>query len=222
MDIKNNLNTIKSNLPKNIILVAVSKTKPVCDIEIAYRSGQRIFGENKVQELQEKQPILPKDIQWHMIGHLQTNKVKYIAPFVSLIHAVDSLKLLKEINKQAIKNNRKIPILLQFHIAKEQSKFGLSIEKANDLITSEDFLNLKNISIHGVMGMATFTDNKNQIKTEFNKLKLIFDQLKRDYFKESNQFKEISMGMSGDYELAIKEGSTMVRIGSTIFGSRKT
>ena len=221
MDIKKNIIKVKFNLPENITLVAVSKTKPASDIEIAYKSGQRVFGENKVQELQEKHPILPKDIQWHMIGHLQTNKVKYIAPFVSLIHAVDSLKLLKEINKQAIKNNRTIAVLLQFHIAKEDSKFGLSINKAIDLITSEAFQNLKNVSVQGVMGMATFTENENQIKTEFNKLKLVFDKLKTDYFKDSNQFKEISMGMSGDYELAIQEGSTMVRIGSTIFGSRK-
>ena len=221
MDIKKNIIKVKFNLPENITLVAVSKTKPASDIEIAYKSGQRVFGENKVQELQEKHPILPKDIQWHMIGHLQTNKVKYIAPFVSLIHAVDSLKLLKEINKQAIKNNRTIAVLLQFHIAKEDSKFGLSINKAIDLITSEAFQNLKNVSVQGVMGMATFTENENQIKTEFNKLKLVFDKLKTDYFKDPNQFKEISMGMSGDYELAIQEGSTMVRIGSTIFGSRK-
>jgi|TARA_B100000795_G_C22777470_1_gene430687 pyridoxal phosphate enzyme (YggS family) len=221
MDIKKNIIKVKFNLPENITLVAVSKTKPASDIEIAYKSGQRVFGENKVQELQEKHPILPKDIQWHMIGHLQTNKVKYIAPFVSLIHAVDSLKLLKEINKQAIKNNRTIAVLLQFHIAKEESKFGLSINKAIDLITSEAFQNLKNVSVQGVMGMATFTENENQIKTEFNKLKLVFDKLKTDYFKDPNQFKEISMGMSGDYELAIQEGSTMVRIGSTIFGSRK-
>jgi len=220
MGVEDNLNKVKSNISKNITLVAVSKTKPTSDIEIAYKSGQRIFGENKVQELQEKHPALPKDIQWHMIGHLQTNKVKYIASFISLIHAVDSIKLLKEINKQAIKNSRTIPVLLQFHVAKEESKFGLSIDKAIDLITSEDFSSLKNVSIYGIMGMATFTDDKNLVKTEFNKLKGIFDKLKVDHFKDTDEFKEISMGMSGDYELAIAEGSTMVRVGSTIFGSR--
>jgi pyridoxal phosphate enzyme (YggS family) len=220
MGITENLKTVKSNIPESVTLVAVSKTKPASDIEIAYQSGQRIFGENKVQELQEKHPALPKDIQWHMIGHLQSNKVKYIAPFVSLIHAVDSLKLLKEINKQALKNNRTIPVLLQFHVADEESKFGLSIDKAIELIISEEFLNLNNVSIEGVMGMATFTDNKKQVKLEFNKLKTIFDQLKNSHFSKSNLFKEISMGMSGDYEQALEEGSTMVRIGSTIFGNR--
>lgn len=220
MGIKNNLNKVQCNLPENITLVAVSKTKPASDIEIAYQSGQRVFGENKVQELQDKHPELPKDIQWHMIGHLQTNKVKYIAPFINLIHAVDSLKLLKEINKQAIKNNRIIPILLQFHIAKEESKFGLNLDKANEIISSEEFKMLENIIVKGVMGMATFTDDKDQVKSEFNTLKTTFDKLKVDYFNDHVQFKEISMGMSGDYELAIQEGSTMIRVGSTIFGSR--
>ena len=220
MDIKNNLIKVKFNLPENITLVAVSKTKPVSDIEIAYQSGQRVFGENKVQELQDKHPALPKDIQWHMIGHLQTNKVKYIAPFISLIHAVDSLKLLQEINKQALKNNRCIPILLQFHIAKEESKFGLNLKKSNEILNSEEFKRLENITVKGVMGMATFTDNKDQIKSEFNILKTIFEKLKVDYFKDHDQFKEISMGMSGDYKLAVEEGSTMIRVGSTIFGSR--
>jgi len=220
MDIKNNLIKVKFNLPENITLVAVSKTKPASDIEIAYQSGQRVFGENKVQELQDKHPALPKDIQWHMIGHLQTNKVKYIAPFISLIHAVDSLKLLQEINKQALKNNRCIPILLQFHIAKEESKFGLNLKKSNEILNSEEFKRLENITVKGVMGMATFTDNKDQIKSEFNILKTIFEKLKVDYFKDHDQFKEISMGMSGDYKLALEEGSTMIRVGSTIFGSR--
>ena len=220
MDIKNNIIKVKFNLPENITLVAVSKTKPASDIEIAYQSGQRVFGENKVQELQDKHHALPKDIQWHMIGHLQTNKVKYIAPFISLIHAVDSLKLLQEINKQALKNNRCIPILLQFHIAKEKSKFGLNLEKSNEILNSGEFKRLENITVKGVMGMATFTDNKDQIKSEFYVLKTIFEKLKVDYFKDHDQFKEISMGMSGDYELAIEEGSTMIRVGSTIFGSR--
>ena len=220
MDIEKNLIDVKFNLPENITLVAVSKTKPISDIQIAYQSGQKVFGENKVQELQDKHPALPKDIQWHMIGHLQTNKVKYIAPFISLIHAVDSLKLLQEINKQALKNNRSIAILLQFHIAKEESKFGLTLEKANEIISSEEFIRLENIIVKGVMGMATFTKNQDQIKSEFNILKTIFNKLKVDSFKDNDQFKEISMGMSGDYNLAIEEGSTMIRIGSTIFGSR--
>ena len=220
MDIKKNLIDVKFNLPENITLVAVSKTKPISDIQIAYQSGQKVFGENKVQELQDKHPALPKDIQWHMIGHLQTNKVKYIAPFISLIHAVDSLKLLQEINKQALKNNRSIAILLQFHIAKEESKFGLTLEKANEIISSEEFIRLENIIVKGVMGMATFTKNQDQVKSEFNILRTIFNKLKVDSFKDNDQFKEISMGMSGDYNLAIEEGSTMIRIGSTIFGSR--
>ena len=211
---------IKNALPKEVTLVAVSKTKPNEAILEAYQTGQRIFGENKVQEVCEKQESLPKDIEWHLIGHLQTNKVKFIAPFVSLIHAVDSMKLLVEINKEALKNNRVIDCLLQFYIAEEETKFGLSLEEATVLLTDEIFLNLKNIRIVGVMGMASFTDNTEQIKTEFRTLKNYFEILKSNHFKFNPEFKEISMGMSGDYELAIEEGSTMVRVGSSIFGGR--
>jgi len=220
MSISENLKRIKSTIPTDVTLVAVSKTKPNDMIEEAYSENQRHFGENKVQDLVDKFESLPQDIKWHFIGHLQTNKVKFIAPFVHLIHAVDSLKLLKEINKQALKNNRIIDVLLQFHIAKEDSKFGFKYEDAEFLIDSPDFYNLKNIRIVGVMGMATFTDDKNQIKFEFSTLKNYFEILKSNQFKFANYFKEISMGMSGDYQLAIEEGSTIVRIGSSIFGAR--
>ena len=185
-----------------------------------YDEGQRIFGENRVQELVEKEAVLPKDIEWHQIGHLQTNKVKYIAPFVSLIHAVDSLKLLKEINKQAAKNDRVIDCLLQFHIAEESSKFGFDEAEVTTILKSETYKQLQNIRIIGVMGMATFTHNEAQVKQEFRHLKNIFDALKNTFFPANDDFKEISMGMSGDYQLAISEGSTMVRIGSLLFGSR--
>jgi pyridoxal phosphate enzyme (YggS family) len=212
MSIKDNLLKIKSAFPENVTLVAVSKTKPVSDLMEAYNAGQRIFGENKIQEMTEKWEQMPKDIQWHMIGHIQTNKVKFMAPYVSLIHGVDSLKLLEEINKQALKSNRIIDCLLQIHIAEEDTKFGLSELELNELLKSESFNNLKNITIVGLMGMATFTDNKIQIKKEFEHLKSIFDQIKT--------LKILSMGMSGDFQLAIECGSTMVRIGSSIFGGR--
>ncbi|KRB55762.1 YggS family pyridoxal phosphate-dependent enzyme [Flavobacterium sp. Root186] len=221
--IKQNLLQIKDNLPENVILVAVSKTKPVSDLEQAYEAGQRIFGENKIQEMTEKWEQMPKDIQWHMIGHVQSNKVKFMAPFVSLIHGVDSLKLLQEINKQALKNNRKIDCLLQIYIAEEESKFGLDENELNELLTSVEFKELKNIRILGLMGMATFTEDQNQIKKEFTHLKSIFDSLKNidGYGKDALQsVSTISMGMSGDYQLAIECGSTMVRIGSSIFGGR--
>lgn len=218
--IKEKLEEIRSQLGSSVTLVAVSKTKPNEDIMTAYDAGQRVFGENKVQELVGKAEVLPKDIQWHLIGHLQRNKVKYIAPFVSMIHSVDSLRLLKEINKQASKNDRVIDCLLQFHIADEETKFGLDMDEARELITSEEFKSMKNVRICGVMGMATFTDNENQVKSEFRKLKEIFTELKQTCFQSDDHFKEISMGMSGDWELAIQEGSTMVRIGSSIFGSR--
>lgn len=220
MTITKNLHNIKQELPDQVLLVAVSKTKPVEDLQEAYTAGQRVFGENKVQELEQKWSILPKDIQWHMIGHLQTNKVKYIAPFVHLIHAVDSLKLLKTINKEAQKNNRTINCLLQFHIADEQTKFGLSLEEAQQLLTSSEYLQLENIKIVGVMGMATFTNDTTQVRNEFKTLKSIFQQLKNTIFVQQPDFKEISMGMSGDYAIAIEEGSTMIRVGSNIFGSR--
>lgn len=218
--IREKLKDIKAEIPVNVILVAVSKTKPNESIIDAYNAGQRVFGENKVQELTEKQVDLPKDIEWHFIGHLQSKKVKSIASFVSLIHAVDSLKLLTEINKQALKNDRTIDCLLQFHIATEQSKFGLSFEEAREILESDSFVELQNISITGIMGMATFTSDKNQVREEFQALENYFNVLKSHYFKFNDNFQHISMGMSGDYKIAIEEGSTMVRIGSSIFGSR--
>ena len=218
--IAENIKEIKSNLPKNVTLVAVSKTKPVEDLQEAYNAGQRIFGENKVQEMTSKYEVLPKDIQWHLIGHLQTNKVKYIAPYVSLIHSIDSEKLLREVNKEAKKNNRIISCLLQFHIAEEETKFGFSFDEAKELIESEAFLNFQNIQIVGIMGMASFTENEQQIRNEFQTLHDYFQVLKSHYFKFNPDFKEISMGMSGDYKIAIEHGSTMIRVGSTIFGHR--
>lgn len=203
-----------------VTLIAVSKTKPNEDILEAYQAGQRIFGENLVQEMVEKQEGLPKDIQWHLIGHLQTNKVKYIAPFVALIHGVDSLKLLKEINKQALKNNRVIDCLLQVYIADEETKFGLDFDEVIELLRSEEYLELKNIRITGLMGIATNTKNEKQITTEFNELKVFFDGIKLSFFRKDDSFRDLSMGMSADYKIAIEEGSTMVRIGSSIFGNR--
>ena len=215
------LSNILSELEKtNTTLVAVSKTKPNEKILELYNQGQRIFGENRVQELVGKYESLPKDIEWHLIGHLQTNKVKYIAPFVSLIHSVDSYKLLKEINKQALKNERAIDCLLQFHIATEDSKFGLDLKEASEILASKSFQNLKNIRIVGVMGMASFVSEENQVRNEFKNLKNIFVELKKQFFDEADSFKEISMGMSGDYKIATEEGSTMVRIGSLLFGAR--
>jgi len=219
MSIKQNLNNIKSQLPEHVTLVAVSKTKPVSDLMQAYEAGQRIFGENKIQEMADKWETMPKDIQWHMIGHVQRNKVKYMADFVDLIHGVDSLKLLKEINKEAIKHNRVINCLLQIKIAKEDSKFGLSAEEAKTVISSYEFSELKNIKVIGLMGMATFTDNMQQVENEFKFLKHTFDDLKSKRLDNFN-LETLSIGMSGDYPLAIDCGSTMVRIGSSIFGSR--
>ena len=215
--ISENLNRIRLQIPNNVCLVAVSKTKSKELILEAYNIGQRHFGENKVQELSEKASVLPQDICWHLIGHLQTNKVKYIAEFVYLIHAVDSLKLLQEINKQAQKHKRVISCLLQFHIAEEETKFGLSREEAKLLLSSESFRELQNIQIVGVMGMASFVEDKIQITNEFQNLHAIFIEIKNEYFLEQVSFKEISMGMSGDFQLAIEEGSTIVRIGSSIF-----
>lgn len=216
MSIKKQLQELKSVLPKQVTLVAVSKTKPVQDLMKAYDVGQRIFGENKVQEMVEKYQQMPKDIQWHMIGHVQRNKVKYMAPFVDLIHGVDSLKLLSEINKQALKNNRCINGLLQIKIAAEDSKFGMTKNDAIQLMKSSEFKSLKNIKIKGVMGMATFTDDQNKIRKEFETLKSTFSELKS--IQDSMYI--ISMGMSGDYPLAIECGSTMIRVGSHIFGAR--
>ena len=219
MSIKDNLLKIKSSLPENVTLVAVSKTKPVSDLMEAYNAGQRVFGENKIQEMTEKWEQMPKDIQWQMIGHIQTNKVKFMAPYVSLIHGVDSMKLLEEINKQALKNNRIIDCLLQIHIAEEETKFGLNEDELKELLASESFKNLNNIKIIGLMGMATFTENQIQIKKEFEHLKSIFDSY-QNLKSEICNLKSLSMGMSGDYKLAIACGSTMVRIGSSIFGGR--
>lgn len=218
--IANQIQRFLKDIPVNITLVAVSKTKPNEDILEAYHAGHKVFGENKVQELVAKAAELPKDIEWHYIGHLQRNKVKYIAPFVQLIHGVDSLKLLKEINKQARKLEREIPCLLQFHIASEDTKFGLDMEEAKELLNQFAANDFKNVKICGVMGMATYTENTDQIKKEFSQLKAYFDELKTSYFPEAPHFKEISMGMSGDYQIAIEEGSTMIRIGSSIFGLR--
>lgn len=212
MDVKANLNTILQSIPKEVTLVAVSKTRQNSAIIEAYQIGQRIFGENKVQELVQKFEELPKDINWHMIGHLQTNKVKYIAPFVSLIHGVDSIKLLKEINKRAKQNNRVIDCLLQVHIATESTKFGFDISEVNEAINSTN--EYQNIRIVGLMGMATFTDNKQQVIQEFSSLKTVFDTVKNEHITT------LSMGMSGDYQLAIEQGSNMVRVGSAIFGDR--
>lgn len=220
MSIKNNLLEIKSSLPEHVTLVAVSKTKPVPDLMEAYDAGQRIFGENKIQEMADKYDQMPKDIEWHMIGHVQTNKVKYIAPFVSLIHGVDSMKLLAEINKQAVKNNRVIDCLLQMHIAEEETKFGMNEEELTAVITSDDFHQMANIRVTGLMGMATFTDDEAQIKKEFDHLKSIFDKLNKQPKTQNLQPETLSMGMSGDYTIAITSGSTMVRIGSSIFGHR--
>lgn len=216
MSIKNKLQNIKLNLPKNITLVAVSKTKPVELLNEAYDQGQRIFGENKVQEMVDKFEKMPKDIKWHMIGHLQTNKVKYIASFVSLIHGVDSLKLLREINKQATKHNRTIDCLIQIKIATEDTKFGMSLNDLQLLLKSDEFKTLDNIRIKGLMGMASFTTDNHQIESEFKYLKSIFDQIKKKY----SDIEILSMGMSNDYKLATKYGSNMIRIGSHIFGSR--
>jgi pyridoxal phosphate enzyme (YggS family) len=219
MSISIKLLNIKTSLPSTVTLVAVSKTKPISDLMEAYDAGQRIFGENKIQEMVEKWEAMPKDIEWHMIGHVQTNKVKFMAPFVSLIHGVDSLKLLEEINKQAKKNNRIIDCLLQIYIAEEETKFGLDEEELNEILASATFQEMKNIRIVGLMGMATFTDNQVQIKKEFTYLKSIFDSYQN--LQTANcQLNTISMGMSGDYQLAIECGSTMVRIGSSIFGGR--
>lgn len=217
--ISERINEIKNNLPSHVTLVAVSKTKPNEAIEEAYSGGQRIFGENKVQELVSKYETLPKDIEWHMIGHLQSNKVKYIAPFVSLIHGVDSVKLLKEINKQGKKNNRVIPVLLQFHIAEEQTKFGFELDELLEAINEESIKDFEFVKISGVMGMASFTSDQRQVADEFNSLKIIFNKLKETNLF-SDDFQTISMGMSGDYKIAVEYGSTMVRIGSTIFGAR--
>lgn len=214
------INQLKATLPTDVQLIAVSKTKPSAAIQEAYDGGQRAFGENKVQELVDKYEALPKDIEWHLIGHLQTNKVKYIAPFVSLIHAVDSLKLLQEIDKQAAKNQRIIHCLLQFHVAQEETKFGLSFEEAEALLSSKEFVEMEHVRIVGIMGMASFVDNEEQVRDEFRTLNNYFHIIKSHHFKFNPDFKIVSMGMSGDYKWAIEEGSTMIRVGSSLFGER--
>lgn len=220
MSIKENLNKIRTTIPEGVCLVAVSKTKPIEDLQEAYEAGQRVFGENKAQEMALKAESLPKDIEWHFIGHLQTNKVKYIAPHVSLIEAVDSYKLLEKINKEAIKNDRTIDVLLQFYIASEESKFGCDYDEAANIIAQAREEDIKNIRFRGVMGMATNTDNQDLITKEFRQLKKYFVELKDEMFEEHPEFDTISMGMSGDYPLAIEAGSNNVRIGSSIFGAR--
>jgi len=220
MSISNNLLQIKNTLPANVKLVAVSKMHPVAEILEAYYAGQKIFGENKVQELIDKYEQLPKDIEWHLIGHLQTNKVKFVVPFVSLIHSVDSYRLLQEINKEAAKKNKIVKCLLQIHIATEENKFGFDINEINTMLDDSNFVNQANVEICGVMGMATYTNNVERIKTEFDQLSAYFKTLKNQYFNYCAYFCEISMGMSGDYLLAIEHGSTMVRVGSSIFGER--
>ncbi len=221
MSIADNINNLKKEIgDAEVKLIAVSKTKPAEILLEAYNAGQRVFGENNVQELVEKQEQLPKDIEWHLIGHLQTNKVKYIASFISLIHSVDSIKLLQEIDRQAAKNKRVIDCLLQIYIADEETKFGLGFDEAIELLRSEEFSNLKNIRIIGVMGIATNTENPKQLKDEFYELHTFFDGLKTSFFRKEDSFKELSIGMSADYKIAIEEGSTMVRVGSLIFGQR--
>ncbi len=221
MSIADNIKSLKNEtVPKKVSLIAVSKTKTVADIQEAYDAGQRLFGENTVQEMVEKYEQLPKDIEWHQIGHLQSNKVKYIAPFISMIQSVDSLKLLQEINKQAEKNKRVIDCLLQIYIADEETKFGLGFDEAIELLRSDEFATFKNIRIRGLMGIATNTDKEKQLKDEFHELKTFFDGIKQSFFRKEASFDVISMGMSSDYEIAIEQGSNMIRVGSTIFGGR--
>jgi pyridoxal phosphate enzyme (YggS family) len=219
-EIAENIELLRKELPDRVKLVAVSKTKPLEDIMEAYNSGQRIFGENRVQELLGKYENLPPDVQWHMIGHLQRNKVKYIAGFIHLIESVDSEKLLRAINKEAIKAGRVIDCLLQFHIAKEESKFGFSRDEAVEMFESGVRDELNNVNIRGVMGMATFTDDMERVRSEFISLRYVFDELKNRFFKSKDDFSEISMGMSGDYKIALEEGSTMIRLGTSVFGAR--
>lgn len=220
-DIKQNIQLIRDSLPSSVKLVAVSKTRPLEEILEAIETGQVIFGENRAQEMADKHLKINQPVEWHMIGHLQTNKIKYIAPFVTLIQSVDSFKLLKEINKEAEKNNRVISCLLQVYIAKEESKFGFSEEELNEMLNSLDFKTLNYVRIIGLMGMATFSDDESLTRKEFKSLKTTFDNIKSSYFNNNKEFCEISMGMSGDYKIAIQEGSTMVRVGSSIFGERQ-
>jgi PLP dependent protein len=219
-EIAANIISLKNSLPSSVRLVAVSKTRSVSDIMQAYNEGQRCFGENRVQEILNKKDNLPSDIEWHLIGHLQRNKVKYVIPFISMIQSVDSLKLLSDINSEALKISRAVNVLLQVHIAKEETKFGFSREEMEEMMSSQEFADLKFIRFCGVMGMATFTSDLAQLQMEFRSLAELFNYLKKRYFYEDERFREISMGMSGDYEIAVKEGSTMIRVGSLIFGER--
>lgn len=216
MSVSANIEKYRKELPENVKLVAISKTKPESDIQEAYNAGQRIFGENKIQEMTDKWESLPKDIEWHMVGHVQRNKVKYMAPYVGLIHAVDSLKLLKEINKQAKKHERRINCLLQIKIAEEDSKFGISAEEAGEILNSEAYHKMQHVKIVGLMGMATFTEDEAKVRREFKYLRSVFEE----FGKKFPDLTELSMGMSGDYKIAVECGSTMVRIGSSIFGAR--
>ncbi|MBN2814696.1 MAG: YggS family pyridoxal phosphate-dependent enzyme [Bacteroidales bacterium] len=220
MTIAAHITSLRKRIPQEVQIIAVSKTKPIEALLEAYQAGQRAFGENKVQEMLQKQPLMPPDTAWHLIGHLQTNKVKYIVPFVSLIHSVDSFKLLAEINKEAMRIDRKVECLLQLHIASEESKFGLSFDEAHQLLRSDQFRHFTHVKVKGLMGMATFTDDIQQVRREFLQLKDYFDEIKNTYFADDVKFDTLSMGMSGDFEIAIACGSTMVRIGSLIFGER--
>lgn len=220
VNITENLSRIRATIASPARLIAVSKTKPVEDLLAAYNAGQRLFGENKALEMRDKHEALPKDIEWHFIGHLQSNKVKYIAPFVALIHSIDSLELLKVVNKEGAKNNRVIPCLLQFHIATEETKFGLDLQEADTLLQSDDYRTMNNVRIVGVMGMATNTPDQAKVRSEFMHLKEIFTDLKERYFADREDFTEVSMGMSHDYPIALEEGSTLVRVGQSIFGAR--
>lgn len=220
VDIKANIENIRKQIPDNVVLIAVSKTKPIEDLMQAYNCGQRIFGENKAQEMRDKHEVLPKDIQWHFIGHLQENKIKYIVDYVSLIHSVDSFKLLKEIDKQAKKRDKVVNCLFEMDISHEESKFGMSYEELNELLANEEFVTLKNVRICGLMGIGSITKDREQTRKEFRELKQMFDDCKADYFSDKEYFKQISMGMSGDYDIALQEGTTLVRIGSGIFGER--
>ena len=221
MSIQSNIQELRQHIPSDVKLVCVSKFHPAETVMEAYNAGERIFGESRVQELIQKQPELPADIQWHFIGHLQTNKIKFIVPFVKLIHGVDSWKVLNEINKQAEKAAKKTACLLQVHIADEETKFGFSEEELIDLISGNELQNLHNVQIAGLMGMATYTEDENQVRKEFRTLKVLFDKIKSEYFSDDEAFCELSMGMSQDYQIAIEEGSTMIRIGTSIFGERE-
>jgi PLP dependent protein len=220
IDIARNISELKKHIPAGVKLIAVSKTKPVSDIQIAYNEGQRYYGENRIQELLSKINMLPKDIEWHFVGHLQSNKVRHIIPFISMIQSVDSNKLLSYINSEAIKANRVVDCLLQLHIATEETKYGFNRYEVSHMLDSVEFRNINNVRICGLMGMATFTEDQSQVREEFRYLANFFQEIKEKYFAGQKHFKEKSMGMSGDYKIAIEEGSTMVRLGSSIFGER--